>query len=517
MKKSSLIIAAIIFLGINVGKSQIKIEGTLDSSITKLFKSHTLVVKINDPVKRLLNEEEIIKVHVDSASYFRMSVNSLQPYTYLSFWINDNRKNGSLTRIHFPLRQPYLSEMYLFRRDDSVVLDIQKNGILSFRGKGSEKLNCQFRIYDTQVKPLSVNLTITDLMNQKRYEEALDFENTALNMGVEIRLKILKSYKKMLNDTVYNMLFLDAIANAEYESIIPLWQKTLSPIKKDSELAKLLIQKYFLKHRLTDYLNDENEPFILNSAYYTEYLFEREWNKYKLFSNNSLHGDSFAGILETIKSNYTGALRDRLLLINLRRLYKYFPGEIRTKMNEVLPLFDNNQIKALSETWYKRFGIAYPFKFEDINGKVHQLSDYKGKIIILDFWFSGCIPCMHLNTAMHPVVQKYKNNDNVVFITVSEDRDREQWLKSIISGKYTAKESINLYTNGLGTNHPMLKFYNFVGAPQQIIVGKNGDIISINPPRPEFNDQDISFEKYQKEKFMDANLKALIAIIDSHL
>jgi len=37
--------------------------------------------------------------------------------------------------------------------------------------------------------------------------------------------------------------------------------------------------------------------------------------------------------------------------------------------------------------------MAPEFKAVDINGKEYSSADFKGKIQVLDFWFTGCIPC----------------------------------------------------------------------------------------------------------------------------
>ena len=36
---------------------------------------------------------------------------------------------------------------------------------------------------------------------------------------------------------------------------------------------------------------------------------------------------------------------------------------------------------------------AYDFSLKDFNGKIHRLSDFKGKVVILDFWDTWCPPC----------------------------------------------------------------------------------------------------------------------------
>jgi len=36
---------------------------------------------------------------------------------------------------------------------------------------------------------------------------------------------------------------------------------------------------------------------------------------------------------------------------------------------------------------------AYDFRLKDLDGKVHRLSDYQGKVVIVDFWDTWCPPC----------------------------------------------------------------------------------------------------------------------------
>ncbi len=62
---------------------------------------------------------------------------------------------------------------------------------------------------------------------------------------------------------------------------------------------------------------------------------------------------------------------------------------------------------------------AYDFMFTDVNGKTHHLSDYKGKVVIVQFFGTYCPPCR----AEMPVLEKiYRDyNGKVVVIGLSVD------------------------------------------------------------------------------------------------
>ena len=56
------------------------------------------------------------------------------------------------------------------------------------------------------------------------------------------------------------------------------------------------------------------------------------------------------------------------------------------------------------------------FTLPDFDGKEHNLSDYKGRIIILNFWAVGCPPCIN----EMPDFDKAAQKDGVVLVTVAQ-------------------------------------------------------------------------------------------------
>ncbi len=83
-----------------------------------------------------------------------------------------------------------------------------------------------------------------------------------------------------------------------------------------------------------------------------------------------------------------------------------------------------------------------------------------------------------------PIIEKYENDPKIVFVNICVDKNITLWKTSIKSGIYSHSGEVLLYTGGFGAEHPFLKYYNFIGFPSMLIVDKDGNLISANPPDP---------------------------------
>jgi peroxiredoxin len=59
--------------------------------------------------------------------------------------------------------------------------------------------------------------------------------------------------------------------------------------------------------------------------------------------------------------------------------------------------------------------LAPDWKLGDAEGRTHSLSDYRGKVVVLDFWATWCAPCSKVMPRMERLHQKYKGQGVAVF------------------------------------------------------------------------------------------------------
>lgn len=68
--------------------------------------------------------------------------------------------------------------------------------------------------------------------------------------------------------------------------------------------------------------------------------------------------------------------------------------------------------------------VAPDFKATTIDGHSLQLSLMKGKVVVLNFWYTHCKPCIEEMPALNQLVEHYANQD-VVFISFAPEDETE--------------------------------------------------------------------------------------------
>ena len=92
-------------------------------------------------------------------------------------------------------------------------------------------------------------------------------------------------------------------------------------------------------------------------------------------------------------------------------------------------------IKLLCDKWAPiETGMPAPdFTLPDVYGNYVSLSDFKGRYVFIDFWFTGCGSCKDMFPYLKQLINGYKNR-NIIFLSISVDAERSAWEKMLKEG-----------------------------------------------------------------------------------
>lgn len=121
------------------------------------------------------------------------------------------------------------------------------------------------------------------------------------------------------------------------------------------------------------------------------------------------------------------------------------------------------------------------FKATDLNQQTVTLSQFRGKsVVLLEFWASWCVPCRESIPHLKTIYNKY-HPKGLDVIAVSVDENREDWVEAVNQDSTTTWYHIPVaekWPGGPITNDDIFQNYYYRGIPEQILINKDGKIIS---------------------------------------
>jgi thiol-disulfide isomerase/thioredoxin len=151
------------------------------------------------------------------------------------------------------------------------------------------------------------------------------------------------------------------------------------------------------------------------------------------------------------------------------------------------PLFaksGNEQIRAMGESFagtLRRLSLpGHPMEIKGtlLNGKPFDQKTLAGKVVLVDFWATWCGPCV---AEIPNVLEQYEKYHDKGFevVGISLDEDREA-LEKFVTDQKIPWPILYEKPEGEGWRHPLSTFYGISGIPTVILIGRDGNVITLN-------------------------------------
>jgi thiol-disulfide isomerase/thioredoxin len=127
---------------------------------------------------------------------------------------------------------------------------------------------------------------------------------------------------------------------------------------------------------------------------------------------------------------------------------------------------------------------AYNFSLPDTAGNMVSMKNFSGKVVLIDVWATWCGPCKGEFPFLKEIEEEYKDNENMVFVSISTDKieKKDSWLGLIQKEKLGGVQLLDDIGKGFARK------YGIMSIPRFMLIDKKGRWIQVNCPRPSDKD-----------------------------
>ena len=217
------------------------------------------------------------------------------------------------------------------------------------------------------------------------------------------------------------------------------------------------------------------------------------------FENEILRKDgkihSIDSFLNYIEENAVDGYQDYLKSTYLRKIIEspsYWPMHqqliTNTNVEKALNREKNNPyynlIEFTAKSYYSsRSGeTAFDFVGSTINGEPVKLSDFYGKVVLIDTWATWCGPCIGHRPTMLEIAKKYDDHNAVQVILLSVDSNEDKWKEYVTTTNPQGAGLEIIIPDGMSREFG--DKYLVKSIPRYILIDKRGKIISSEITEP---------------------------------
>lgn len=160
----------------------------------------------------------------------------------------------------------------------------------------------------------------------------------------------------------------------------------------------------------------------------------------------------------------------------------------------------NEQIRKMGESFagtLRRLSLpGNPMEISGtlLNGQKFDQKTLAGKVVLVDFWATWCGPCVAEIPNVLEQYEKY-HKDGFEVIGISLDQEREA-LEKFVGDQKIPWPILFEEPNGDGWQHPLATFYGISGIPTVILIGRDGNVITLDARGEKLGERlDLIFKK----------------------
>lgn len=153
---------------------------------------------------------------------------------------------------------------------------------------------------------------------------------------------------------------------------------------------------------------------------------------------------------------------------------KIFAGAEEKRIAGVTKFFESNMKKL------DLLGKEFPVSGKTVDGKDLDLKQFKGKVVLVDFWATWCGPCIAELPNMQAAYKKYHAKGfDIIGISLDRPGDDEK-LANFIKNRNMAWPCINIEDS-----RPLATKYGVNAIPFPVLVGRDGRVVSYRARGPQ--------------------------------
>ena len=144
----------------------------------------------------------------------------------------------------------------------------------------------------------------------------------------------------------------------------------------------------------------------------------------------------------------------------------------------------NEQVRKMGESFagtLRRLSLpGHPMEISGtlLNGQKFDPKTLAGKVVLIDFWATWCGPCVAEIPNVLEQYEKY-HKDGFEVVGISLDQEREA-LQKFVDEQKLPWPILFEEPDGDGWQHPLATFYGISGIPTVILIGRDGNVITLD-------------------------------------